>query len=366
MLTIYSECNGIYRNRQGIATVRMKGLTLVAVLVFMLLVGSVSSAAQVMNVKMCYNDAPDPEINAVHEFATNFKKFVELGTNGRITITLYPDSQLGNEEQRMELVMDGTLEINVASNAGIMSVYPEIAAATIPFMFDSFHAAHLFFDNSEYWEMTKKEFQVRTGVALLEAVEEGGFIAFTNNKKEIRQPEDFKGMKFRAMDPGQLALYKSFGASGTPIPWTEVYMALQTGVVDGQMNPSTYIISGSLYEVQSYMTMANIQYSCQWLVINNEWLESLSPEDRYVIKAAAHAANVINRLSVEAKEDKRIQFLLDKGMKIYWPSPEEMDMFKEFGQPAYIEWIESEVGKSYIDAALKSAEQANREAMIGE
>lgn len=364
MLNSYIKYNS--KNREEIVIVKMKGLMSVLVLVLILLVSGVSYAADVMNVKMCYNDPPDPEINAVHEFATNFKRFVELGTNGRIAITLYPDSQLGNEEQRMELTMDGALEINVASNAGVMSVYPEISAATIPFMFNSFHAAHAFFDKSEYWEMTKKEFRERTGVALLEAVEEGGFIAFTNNKKEIRSPADFKGMKFRAMDPGQIALYKSFGASGTPIPWTEIYMALQTGVVDGQMNPPTYIISGSLYEVQSYVTMANIQYSCQWLTINNRWLESLSPEDRYVIKAAAHAANVVNRLSVEAKEDKKVQFLADKGMKVYYPTPEEMDMFEKIGQPDYIKWIEAEVSKSYIDAALKSAQEANRGVMVSE
>jgi TRAP-type C4-dicarboxylate transport system substrate-binding protein len=86
------------------------------------------------------------------------------------------------------------------------------------------------------------------------------------------------------MDPGQIALYESFGASGTPIPWTELYMALQTGVVDGQMNPPTYIISGSLYEVQDFVTMANIQYSCQWLTINADWLNSLSEEYQYIIR----------------------------------------------------------------------------------
>lgn len=102
------------------------------------------------------------------------------------------------------------------------------------------------------------------------------------------------------------------------------------------------------------------------MTINNRWLESLSPEDRYVIKAAAHAANVVNRLSVEAKEDKKVQFLADKGMKVYYPTPEEMDMFEKIGQPDYIKWIEAEVSKSYIDAALKSAQEANRGVMVSE
>jgi len=229
-------------------------------------------------------------------------------------------------------------------------------------MFDNFQAAHYFFDESEYWDLTKEEFEEKTGVALLEAVEEGGFLAFTNNEREIKSPADFEGIKFRGMDPGQVALYQSFGASGTPIPWTELYMALQTGVVSGQMNPPTYIISGSLYEVQDYMTMANIQYSCQWLTINADWLNSLSAEDRYVVEQAAHAANVRNRLSVEAKVAERVDFIRAEGVEVYHPNQEEMQQYKEIGQPAYIEWINEKIDEEYMDLALESAAEANQEA----
>lgn len=334
----------------------------VVLLLALFFINSTAGAQEVMNAKMSYNGPADVETNAVHEFAVNFKEFVELGTNGRINITLYSDSQLGNEEQRMEQTMSGSTEINVASNAGMVSVYPEIYAATIPFMFDNFRAAHHFFDESEYWNLTTEEFEEQTGVVLLEAVEEGGFLAFTNNEKEIKSPADFEGIKFRGMDPGQVALYKSFGASGTPIPWTELYMALQTGVVSGQMNPPTYIISGSLYEVQDYMTMANIQYSCQWLTINADWLNSLSAEDRYVVKQAAHAANVRNRLSVEAKVAERVDFIEEQGVQVYYPDQEEMQQFKEIGQPDYIDWINEKIDQKYMDLALESAKNANQEA----
>jgi len=315
---------------------------------------------------MSYNGPADVESNAVHEFAVNFKNFVEMGTNGRIKIELFSDSQLGNEEQRMEQTMSGTTMINVASNAGIVSVYPEIYASTLPFMFKSFKAAHIFFDRSDYWVKTKKEFREKTGIDFLEAVEEGGFLAFTNNKKEIHSPADFKGLKFRGMDPGQIALYKSFGANGIPVPWTELYMAMQTGVVDGQMNPPTYIISGSLYEVQDYMTMANIQYSCQWLTVNAEWLESLPASDRYVIEQAAHAANVRNRISVEAMVNKRVKFLEEKGLKVYYPNDKEMNQFQEIGQPGYIEWVKEKIGQKYVDLALESAQKANYKATSNE
>jgi tripartite ATP-independent transporter DctP family solute receptor len=312
-------------------------------------------------IKMSYNGPPDSETNAVHLFASNFKRYVEARTDGRVEITLYPNSQLGNEEQRMEQTMTTPL-INVASYAGVAPVFPEMFASNVPFMFDSYEAAHWFFENSEFWEKAKEEFRKRTGAALLEAVEEGGFLAFTNSVRPIHSPEDFKGLKFRAMDESQVALYKAFGASGTPIPWTEVYMALKTGVADGQMNPPMYIIIGSLYEVQKYLTMANIMYSDQFLVINGAWLDSLPDDVKEAVKKAAHDANVVNRIEVETQVAQRVNFLEEKGMKIYHPTEAEMKKFRNEGQPAYMKWLQEKIDKKWIDTAMKSAEKANKTA----
>ncbi|NLK19094.1 MAG: TRAP transporter substrate-binding protein DctP, partial [Synergistaceae bacterium] len=178
------------------------------------------AAGAAVEVRMSYNGPADAENNAVHLFAENFVKFVEEGTEGRVKVKLFPDSQLGNEEERMELLSKQGMNqpiINVASFAGVAPVFPEIYASAVPFMFNSYKAAHIFFDESEYWKKAQKVFYERTGAYLFEAVEEGGFLAFTNNKKEIRSPKDFEGLKFRGMDEGQVILYQSFGASGTPV-----------------------------------------------------------------------------------------------------------------------------------------------------
>src|SRR6056297_3324494 len=100
-----------------------KLIILIVILFFVFSFAGLVSAQESMNVKMSYNGPADVENNAVHEYAVNFKDFVEMGTNGRIQITLYSDSQLGNEEQRMEQTMGGSAKINVASNAGMVSVY---------------------------------------------------------------------------------------------------------------------------------------------------------------------------------------------------------------------------------------------------
>lgn len=332
----------------------MRSLALASALLLFALAGAAFSA----EVRMAYNGPPDEEHNAVHYFAVRFKAMVEEATAGRVKLSLFPDSQLGNEEERMDLTIKMPV-INVASYAGMGPLLPELYAASVPFMFDSYRAAHLFFDESQYWARVKERFREKTGAILLEAVEEGEFLAFTNSKREIRSPEDFKGLRFRAMDEGQMIIYKAFGASGVPIPWTELYMALKTGVADGQMNPPTYIIIGSLYEVQKYMTMANIQYSDQFLVVNGGWFLSLSEEDRKAIEASAKKANQMVRQYVEETEKKRLEFLASKGMKIYHPTPQEMQLFREKAQPAYVKWLESRVGREWLDLALECAKRAN-------
>lgn len=306
-------------------------------------------------INLSYNGAPDADKNAVHLFASNLKKLVEEKTKGELSLKLYPNSMLGEEEERMEQVIN-TPSLNIASFAGISPLFPEIFVSSIPFMFADFNSARTFFDEGEYWKHSQQEFLKRTGSHLLAVVEEGGFLAFTNNKHPIRSPKDFDGLRFRAMDKSQVALYEAFGASGTPIPWTEVYMALRTSVADGQMNPPMYIILGSLHEVQKYMTLANIQYSDQFLVGNDALLKSLSVEQREALNTAVLEANTLNRSAVESQVESRIQFLEDNGMQIYRPSAQELQAFQSISQPSFLKWLkEQKIDQKWIDMALKDA-----------
>jgi len=312
-----------------------------------------ASSLMAQSINLSYNGAPEADKNAVHLFASNLKKIVEEKTNGELTLKLYPNSMLGEEEARMEQVMS-TPSLNIASFAGVSPVFPEIFVSATPFLFNDFADAHSFFDQGEYWKSAQKAFLERTGTHLLSVVEEGGFLAFTNNQKPIHSPADFDGLRFRAMDASQVALYDAFGASGTPIPWTEVYMALKTGVADGQMNPPMYIILGSLNEVQKHLTLANIQYSDQFLVANGALLSSLSDEHRTILQDAAAKATTMNRVAVEAQVEDRIKFLAENGMEVYRPTKEELAQFKEIALPSYIKWLQAQnIEQKWIDLAFK-------------
>lgn len=311
-----------------------------------------ASAHAATTINLSYNGTTDAEKNPVHLFAENLKRLTEEKSSGNIQIKLYPNSMLGEEEQRMEQVMTGP-GLNIASFGGISPLFEEIYVSAIPFMFKDAAAAHEFFDNGTYWKAAKQEFAKRTETELLAVVEEGGFLNFTNSKKPIKSPEDFKGLRFRAMDPSQVALYQSFGASGTPIPWTELYMGLRTGVVDGQMNPTSYIIMGSLYQVQKYLTLANIQYSDQFLVANGAMLAGLSENDRKALLDAAAEATILNRQAIAAAQEKELAFLTQSGMEVIKPDDKDLEAFRTAAQPSYLEWLKNQnVEQAWIDKAL--------------
>lgn len=312
---------------------------------------STALAVQAEPIKLGYNGVPDAEKNAVHYFAETLEKIVEEKTD--IEIELYPNSQLGSEQERMENTLAAP-SLNVASFAGLSPVVPESFVSNTPFMFASPEEARVFFDEGKYWDMVEDAFRERTGGSeILAVVEEGGFLAFTSTGKAIHSPADFDGLKFRAMDPSQVALYEAMGASGTPIPWTEVYSALQTGVVEGQMNPPLYIILGSLNEVQKYMTRANVQYSMQFLVGNGEWLASLSDADRQVLEEAVAQANAKTREKVQATVEERVTWLSENGMEVITPTEEQLAEFQKIGQPSFIEWLGTQsIDPSFIDAAF--------------
>ncbi|WP_282095121.1 TRAP transporter substrate-binding protein DctP [Epibacterium ulvae] len=315
------------------------------------LLATTAVAAQAEAIKLGYNGAPDEKKNSVHYFAVNFERIVEEKTD--LEIDLFPNSQLGSEQERMENTL-ASPSLNIASFAGLSPVVPESFVSNTPFMFSGPEEARAFFDEGNYWKMVEEAFSDRTGGSqILAVVEDGGFLAFTSTDKPIYSPADFEGLKFRAMDPSQVALYEAMGASGTPVPWTEVYSALQTGVVEGQMNPPLYIILGSLNEVQSYMTMANVQYSMQFLVGNGAWIDSLSDADRAVVEAAIVEANDKTRKKVQETVDGRVEWLKNNGVEVIYPTDEQLAAFQEIGQPSFIDWLGNQkIEPSFIEAAF--------------
>ncbi len=182
--------------------------------------GSLAQAATTLN--LSYNGAADSEKNLVHLFASNLKRLAEEKSGGELQFKLYPNSMLGEEEQRMEQVMTGP-GLNIASFAGIAPLFPEIYVSATPFMFKDAAAAHAFFDSGSYWKAAREAFRERTGTELLAVVEEGGFLNFTNGKKPIHGPATSRACasapwipaRWRSMKPSAPPARRSPGPSCT-------------------------------------------------------------------------------------------------------------------------------------------------------
>jgi len=189
------------------------------------------------------------------------------------------------------------------------------------------------------------------------AYQHNGFRQFTNNVRPIKTPADLKGLKMRVppMDI-MLKTMDAMGANVTPIPFTELYMALKTGVVDGQENPYPQILDENLYEVQKYLTVVNYLYPVNAFVSSLDWWESLPQTDRELIsKAALEGAAYTNAIH-KSNQEKMFEEVKNL-MEVYVPTEEELNQFKSKVQPVYDWAIEQEyITQEIIDQIREMAE----------
>jgi len=334
------------------------------VVAIMVIFSGISWAADNKVLKLGHLDPQQPKEIDTAAMAQVFKSMVESGTNNEIIVEIYPNGVLGNERESLEQVQSGVTQSYIASGGGISIFYPLYSIVNIPFSITHHSVAYEVYDGPFGQELAE-DIEKKTGFKVLTFGEAGGFFQFTNSTRPIHTPEDMRGLKIRTMTvPIHMAFMSSLGASATPIAWDEVYTSLQTGVVDGQHNPAPIVKIGKLEEVQKYLTLTNHMYSPYVWIINNEWFNALTNQQKKVIEEAARVANVagrgINRI-IEAT-DEGIPYLATK-MEVYKPTAEEMQMFKDVTIPAALKFIEDEykeegkeLAQKYLDAIKKAQE----------
>ena len=185
---------------------------------------------------------------------TIFKSLVESASGGAIEVKLFPNGQLGKDNEVIQQVRDGIVESAISSAGGIAQHYPVVGIFDIPFAFPNIAVANRVIDQrSEFGKKFSADLSSKTGLKVLGLIDSGGFFAFSNSERPIKSVEDMKGLKIRTMTlPTHKAMVDSLGAQATPLPWAEVYTSLQTGVAHGQMNPIPIIAFAKFDEVQKY------------------------------------------------------------------------------------------------------------------
>jgi len=333
----------------------------VALLVVAIVMVGASGAFAAKTIKLSHLNPQQPFEVATAAMAAVFKSMVEAQSNGELKVEIYPAGQLGNERETMEQVKVGVVQSYIASAGGMAAFYPLYSVLDIPFAIPDYNVAWKLFDGP-FGQYLASDIEKKAGFKVLGFGEAGGFFQLTNSKRPIKTVEDMKGLKMRTMTlPSHQNLMKAYGAAATPVAWAEVYTALQTGVVDGQHNPIPIILTGKLYEVQKYLTLTNHLYSTYCWVMNKNFYNGLTDEEKAIVDGAAMTAIVagrgLNRI-IEAS-DKGLPALQAAGMEIYTPTPEALEQFREIGKKAAMEFIKSTYGDEGIELANKYLDSIN-------
>ncbi len=295
-------------------------------------------------------------------FANVFKSYVESMSNGRIKVKLFPGGVLGKERENFVNVQNNVIQGTLSSVGGIAQFYPPIAVVDIPFAFANNAVAWEVYDGW-FGDKIRADIYAKTGVRCLATTETGGFFAFTNSKRAVHSPKDMKGLKFRTMEnSGHIKMISLLGASAVPIAWLELYTSLQTGVIDGQMNPLPTMLNAKLEEVQKYITLTNHLYGTDWFMVNDDWYNSLPDDLKKIVNDGAVIANVADRGAQRILDALATEGLTKKGLKIYKPTAEEVKEFKDMVQDDYIEWLKKEnpENNKWIDDLQKAIKEAEK------
>ena len=242
--------------------------------------------------------------------ADYFAKLVKERSNGEIDIKVYPSSQLGNQRDLVEGLTLGTVDMTLTGTAVMGNFVPEVAVFDLPFiMRDVYHAYKVL--DTVGMELCKKG-ESRGMITL--AIWENGVRHMTNNVRPIKTPADMKGLKFRVMEqPVYIDMMKQLSASPTPMAMSELYTALQKGVVDGQENPLSHIATKRFDEVQKYISMTGHTYAPEPVLISTMAWKKLSPEQQALVRKAAEDTRDWQRQLCRDKESEFRKTIEERG-----------------------------------------------------
>lgn len=243
-----------------------------------------------------------------------FAKEVEKRTQGRYKVQTFYNGALGGERESIEAVQLGTQELAFSSTGPVPNFVPETKILDVPFLFRDKAHARAVLDGPIGQELLTK-FEAKGFKALAWA--ENGFRHMTNSKRDVKAPDDLKGLKMRTMEnPVHITAYKALGIITTPMAFPEVFTALQQGTVDGQENPLSVIISAKFDQVQKHLSLTGHVYSPCIFVMNKAVFDKLSAADKKAFIDAAKEGTKANRAKVDEDDAKGVADLRAKGMTV--------------------------------------------------
>jgi tripartite ATP-independent transporter DctP family solute receptor len=286
------------------------------------------------------------------------QQYAQFKSKGEIEIRIFFNT-LGGSLQVTEQVKNGTLDMALTDDSVLGSFHKPMQAFQIPYLFGSSMAAWEFANTQAVRDLTE-DMRKATGIRTL-AFSENGFRNLTNNVREVRTPDDMKGLKMRTMQSQvYVAFMQSMGAAATPISWPELVPALKTSVVDGQENAATTVLDGKLYEVQKFMSVNEHIYGFHLVIMNDRVWERLSPDHKKIMMEAARLHSELANARKAVDAIAAVDEIRKRGVRVYVTSPSEKEAFRNQTQKAVIDFIAGQAGRDTVDKVLAAAEEANR------
>ena len=288
--------------------------------------------------------------------AEKFKELAEKYTAGKVKVEVYPNSTLYKDKEELEALQHGAVQMLAPSNSkfGPMGI-KEFEVFDLPFIIPNLAAL-------------RKVTEGPMGTNMLELLKPKGMIglAYWDNgfkqmsaNKALRVPEDYKGLKFRIQSSKVLeAQFRSLGATPQVMAFSEVYQALQTGVVDGQENTASNMYTQKMHEVQKYTTLTNHGYIGYVVVVNKKFWDDLPADVRTNLdKAMKESTAYANKISAQENDEALDDIKKSGKTQLITPTAAEMAAMRKAMEPIY-EDMGKRVGKQLIDDVMKTVNAA--------
>ncbi len=287
------------------------------------------------------------------ELATKFKQSFEQKTGGKHKIDLFPNGQLGSEENTVSNAAIGTLDFSILALNNVTPFSPTVGVLTLPYVIQSVDEAKKLTMGDVGKELTANT--VRDANVRIVGWAYSGFRVLTNSKKPVKTLADLQGLKIRVpKNEIMIASYQSWGINPSPMAWGETFTALQQRVVDGQDNPYITISAMKFNEVQKYVTNLRYVFSLEPLIVS-ESVFKRQPADvqKAILDAGAEATEHSYRWLLDT-EDKIRKELVAKGMQIVDPADGEKEFITKATTTVWPKFYQSIGGKDKLDKVLKS------------
>lgn len=313
--------------------------------------GLMAGQASALTIKVGHYGNPDtPFDQGVKIFAEK----VEQLSGGDLTVQDFPSGQLGNESQEVAALRGGLQEVLITSSTNLIRYSQPLQVLDLPFLFADDAA-------------TDKVLLGSLGDELLNGLDgsgmkglafwDNGFRDLSNSQHPITTLADFKGLSFRVIgQPIYIDTFKALGANPVPMPFPEVYTALETGTVDGQDNPLVTVRDLKFYEVQKYLTHSRHAYSAMVFLAGQPFWNRLNDEQKVIVKRAAREAGIEQR-KIMRDSVAKAQTMLSSHMSVANDfAPGERDKIRKAVQPVVEEMLTDETRPIYERIEAKLAE----------